>query len=223
MYRKLSRQTRAYAIGLLASVVFLGVLLLPGNEALYAHGPMNVGHEDFACEQCHKKATGTVRQQIQANLRYFLGFRERPTEFVFKRVSNQQCLDCHNRPKDNHPVFRFFEPKYSKIRTTLKPHSCVSCHLEHTGKRTTVALGFCRNCHDKLALKKDPVQPSHKKLVKNNNWESCLGCHDYHGNHRMKVKSGFDQRISAQSLQDYFSGAASPYSEQKKYKAKKPI
>lgn len=193
-------------------------------EQRQAHGPMNTGHDLLRCEACHRLAPGTVRQQIQANLRYFLRLRRTAADFGAKQVDNDACLECHRRPDDRHPVFRFFEPRFQEVRSQLGPHRCLACHLEHQGRRVTVAeAGFCRHCHEKTRLKKDPLSPSHEHLIEDKRWGSCLGCHDFHGNHLHKPPVKLAERVPEAAILDYFAGGKSPYGEEKRFQAKRRV
>jgi len=68
-------QKIGYIVGCALSVVVLIMLVLPGQGKLHSLGPANTGHEKLRCESCHVKAPGTIRQQLQANIKYFLGLR----------------------------------------------------------------------------------------------------------------------------------------------------
>lgn len=183
---------------------------------------MNTGHEDLKCKSCHKPAPGTVRQQLQANLRYVLGLRETAADFGQQDVGNEICLGCHDRPKDRHPVYRFLEPRFAKAREQIQPQFCISCHLEHQGKRVTrEESGYCVNCHKETKLKKDPINISHEQLIAQDRWESCLGCHDFHGNHVMKTKRVVEEAWSPERVRAYFGGGPSPYPKELYYNAKK--
>jgi len=183
---------------------------------------MNTGHEDVKCEYCHKQAAGTLRQQIQGKIQFLLGNRSHDAYVGFREVSNDDCLSCHDRPEDNHPVFRFFEPKFTKARKKIRPHQCVSCHREHTGRRATTSMQFCKHCHGELKLRKDPISIPHGKLVKKKRWDLCLRCHDFHGNHRMKVEKKIILSHSEKKIHRYLDGLSdSPYSDKKRYKARK--
>src|SRR6187401_720798 len=103
-----------YLIGILLSAVIVLFISLPGEKGLLASGPMNTGHEALECRSCHLPAPGTMRQQIQANFKYLLGRRESEADFGYRPVSNDTCIDCHDRPNDRHPVSRFLEPRFDE-------------------------------------------------------------------------------------------------------------
>ncbi len=182
---------------------------------------MNTGHDKLACTTCHRDAPGSFRQQIQANLRYVFGRREASVSFGRLLVGNTDCMACHERPNDRHPVYRFLEPRFSQAREKLRPHQCVSCHAEHQGRRVTLAeIGYCVNCHKDTRLKKDPIDVSHADLIAGKQWDSCLGCHDFHGNHIMQVEKSVDKRTPTEKIRAYFDGGSSPYGTNLHYKAK---
>ena len=217
-------QHLAYKLGIIVGVLSLSVLLLPRYDTLHVRGPMNSGHDTLKCAPCHQDAPGSFRQQIQANLRYALGLRGRLADFSHQAVSNSNCLACHERPNDRHPVYRFLEPRFLKARKNLSPQRCVSCHAEHTGQRVTLAeIGYCVNCHKKTRLRKDPLDVPHDRLIALKRWESCLGCHDFHGNHIMKTKKTVEGIIPAEKIRAYFQGGASPYGDDRHYQAKKEV
>lgn len=217
-------QHLAYKLGIMIGLISLAVLLLPVYDKFHVRGPMNSGHDTLKCVSCHQDAPGSLRQQIQANLRYAFGQRERLADFGHQAVTNESCLDCHERPNDRHPVYRFLEPRFLKARENLSPQLCVSCHTEHKGRRVTRAeLGYCVNCHKKTKLRKDPLDVPHDRLIALNRWESCLGCHDFHGNHLMKTPKAVEQIIPSEKIHAYFQGGASPYGDDRHYKAKKEV
>ena len=217
-------QQLAYKLGIVIGLVVLIVLLSPAYDKFHIRGPMNSGHDKLKCGSCHQDAPGSLRQQIQANLRYALGRRERLADFGHLDVGNESCLDCHERPNDRHPVYRFLEPRFLKARENLRPQFCVSCHTEHKGKRVTRAdIGYCVNCHKKTKLRKDPLDVPHDRLIALKRWESCLGCHDFHGNHIMETTKAVEQVIPAEKIRAYFLGGASPYGDDRHYKAKKEV
>ena len=214
------RHNLAYGVGMVAGVIVMVLLILPSNAALHAHGPMNSGHEKLTCEACHQAAPGTLRQRLQANMQFLLGSRTDSVEFGHRTVGNAQCLYCHERPNERHPVYRFMEPRYAKVRQAIAPQQCRSCHEEHTGKRVTITPEVCQQCHDSLTLRKDPLQPTHADLIHQKNWSSCLGCHDFHGNHHMKAPTHVNAVIDPLRIQTYFNGGESPYPHEKYYAAK---
>ena len=212
-----------YWIGSLLGLAFIIFLLLPQQEEYHANGPANTGHESLKCTDCHRQAPGSTRQQIQAKVRYWLGMRKTSVFFGFSDVTNAECLDCHDRPKDNHPAHRFFEPRFSTARANIHPEKCISCHREHEGVRVTMESRFCSNCHEKLVLKKDPLAITHQQLIKEKKWNSCMVCHDFHGNHIMEVPTKPEEGIEQEQIVDYFKGSPSPYSKQKHYTAKETV
>lgn len=218
------RQHLAYRLGIAVGLIGLAVLSSPGYDKFHVRGPMNSGHESLKCEACHQDAPGSLRQQIQANLRYALSLREHAADFGHKDVTNENCLACHERPNDRHPVYRFLEPRFLKAREALSPQFCVSCHAEHKGQRVTrTEIDYCVNCHKKTRLRKDPLDVPHERLIVLKRWESCLGCHDFHGNHLMKTAKTVAVIIPAEKIRAYFQGGASPYGTERRYKAKKEV
>lgn len=207
-----------YQLGALCGLVVLVILFLP----LSTLGPANTGHETLQCQDCHVPAPGTARQQIQANTRYWLGWRTNPADFQHQAVTNAQCKDCHVNPQDAHPVHRFNEPRFAEARANIQPENCASCHLEHEGARVTAEVTFCVECHQDLVLKNDPLDISHEDLTAEENWGSCLGCHDFHGNHVMEEPTTIDSALKLEEIIKYFEGGPSPYSDQKFYQAKEP-
>ena len=215
------RQNIGYLVGITFSLIFIFILLLPSQQKWHVKGPMNTGHEELNCQSCHRPAPGTMRQQIQANTRYFLGIRNTPVDFGYQDVSNTVCLECHQRPNDRHPVFRFVEARFAKAREEIQPQFCISCHLEHTGKRVTVErTTYCMHCHEDTKLKNDPITVSHDTLIRANQWETCLGCHDYHGNHVMETETVVQKAYKLEYILDYLAGGPSPYPEATYYQAK---
>ncbi len=214
------RRIISFISAIIVSAITIVAFALPQNESLLSPGPMNPGHEEVICEECHLDAEGSTRQQLQANVQYLLGNRKNSAAIGHTAVSNDDCLACHRRPKDNHPVFRFNEPRFSKARRELAPQNCNSCHQEHRGQRVSMAIDSCKSCHKKLELKKEPLKTSHKQLIKEKRWKTCLGCHDFHGNHKMKTETDLQKILTTAQIEAYFKANKSPYSENKKYKAK---
>lgn len=208
-----------YLAGLGLMALALLWLFLPGQESLHSLGPANTGHETLGCEDCHTPADGTARQQIQANVRYWVGLRDTPANFQHNAVTNDDCLACHERPNDAHPVFRFNEPRFAEARAAIQPQDCVSCHLEHEGERVTIEPTFCVVCHEDLELRNDPIDIPHTTLIADENWASCLGCHDFHGNHVMETETQVGNALPIETIEEYFAGSDSPYSAEKAFSA----
>ena len=216
-----TRQLVGFAVGGCAGLLLLVFLMLPSQEALHKRGPMNKGHEGMRCASCHKRAPGSFRQQVQANIRFILGRRESPADIGHRPVGNTECLDCHERPNDRHPVFRFFEPRFKEARANIQPTQCASCHREHSGKLATIQPTFCVNCHSDLIMKKDPLTTPHHELIQSERWETCLGCHDFHGNHPVETPTAITEALAPEKILDYFNGGISPYGTETYYQAKK--
>jgi hypothetical protein len=212
-----------FSIGITTAIVAVFLLLIPSNDQYHAPGPFNVGHEKLKCASCHKQSEGTTRQQLQAKIRYFLKLRKSNIEFGMKSVENDVCLECHARPNERHPAYRFNEPRFAKQFKEFGPHRCASCHQEHQGVRIALdSTSFCKACHRDTRLENDPLTVTHSQLVAKNNWASCMGCHDYHGNHEMKTNLLARNIINTGKIKKYFEGRLkSPYSEKKKYSAQR--
>ncbi len=214
MTPEVRRHIGVAAGALLGAAAVLG-LDAPGCEAFHAPGPMNPQHATIACDDCHRPAPGTVRQQLQTVARAWLLPDARASATVdvgFRAVTNAECLACHERAEDTHPVFRFLEPRFAAVRERLHPESCSACHREHAGVAITVAaVTFCRHCHDNIAIDHDPIDVPHRELAAAQRWETCLGCHDYHGNHAREAPHRVADAISIRRLQLYLDGGPSPY------------
>jgi len=219
--RKKRHHLVGYLVGISISLISLVTLLYPGNDLFSAPGSMNTGHETLSCNACHLDAKGSLRQRLQANVQYLLGKRNNPVVLGNKGVGNSDCLACHDRPEDRHPVYRFLEPRYAKVRKNIQAQFCITCHSEHTGKRVTQESGFCVNCHEELSLRKDPLDIPHVKLVKEKRWSSCLGCHDFHGNHIFKEKQRLSEAHTESEILVYLDGGISPYPDKRHYHALK--
>jgi hypothetical protein len=216
------RQNLGLIFGCLTGALLLVLLLWPGQEAWHARGPLTSGHEDVACEHCHRPAPGTLRQQLQANVRHLLGWRATATDFGLQPAGNRECLACHDFPEDRHPVFRFNEPRFQKARDALHPEMCISCHLEHRGLRVSLPdIDYCRHCHEDTRLKRDPLDVSHESLIDAGEWDSCMGCHDFHGNHLMTTREKLQEVIPPREILAYFRGGVSPYSPDRKFTARR--
>lgn len=217
------RQFIGFATGGLLVLVAYVILLWPGNENMVSLGPMNTGHENLKCGDCHTKARGSAWQQLNANISYLIGLRKKPVTFGNDDVDNSKCKACHDRPNDRHPVHRFMEPRFAEVRNAIHPENCESCHLEHNEVRLVINdTGYCQNCHSDTELKDDPLDISHTDLIRAKMWTTCLQCHDFHGNHEMVTPVSIRDTIPIQKIRDYILGGMSPYSEKKKYTARKP-
>lgn len=212
-----------YIVGLVFTIGFFFLLPMSVIERQVAVGPMNTGHEDISCKSCHVLAKGSIRQQIQANARYLFGMGKNGVDFGKKPVNNSICQDCHGRPNDAHPVSRFLEPRFAEARQAIHPENCVSCHVEHKGVRVTVEPTYCSLCHSNVLLKDDPITYPHDELAADGEWETCLRCHDFHANHVMKVETVVAKGIKQHKIDAYFKGSPTPYSDKKRYKAKKEV
>ena len=209
-----------YLFGTVVGLMGCATMVMANWQHIYAKGPSNTGHAKLNCIDCHVESTGTVRQQLQAKARFWLGMRNTDVEFGHVKVGNQQCDACHSRDQDSHPVHRFLEPRFKEARTELGVQLCVSCHREHTGVRSTLPETACSFCHKELKLKVDPLDVPHHVLIEKNDWASCLGCHDYHNNHRRTVQKSVKQAYSPSVIKAYMDGGPSPYGTDKKYPTK---
>lgn len=210
----------------LLSLMIIGVFLLIGarnqmGDDFIAIGPMNTGHSDLSCIECHKNEEGNVRQQLQSKAASLFHQSGNSLNFINKSIENKTCTECHSRQDDVHPVHRFNEPKFDQAKQLIQPNKCTSCHMEHYGTRVTkLEPDYCMHCHGELKIKNDPISPTHEKIISNRSWESCLQCHDYHGNHIRKTPESFADTISKADLKLYFDGGRDPYSIDKREQAK---
>ncbi len=206
--------------GILVAFVLTAFFTSPQNQNYLIKGKYNTGHETLACNDCHKDAPGSIRQQLQAKTQHYVHGQE-DVVLGLLPVDNKVCNDCHNRPEDNHPVHRFMEPRFKEARNAIHPETCNSCHQEHSGKRVTIPEpSFCVNCHEDMSIENDPLEISHKELVVSKQWESCLQCHDYHGNHLSNVPESIKDTIPLDLIKEYFNGGKDPFGNDKKYKTK---
>lgn len=215
---------RLLALAVALPIALLGVVILgtdTGN-ALVARGPIQAGHEALACADCHQRARGSLRQQIQANIAFALGYRHRMADFGKVRVTSDTCLSCHERPNDRHPIYRFQEPRFEKAVAEIDATSCLGCHSEHTARRVEAQVGqtYCSACHDGLQMKSDPLDVPHVTLIADKNWATCLGCHDFHGNHPVKAPVLLRDAASPAAVADYLAQGPSPYGDKKSYEAR---
>jgi hypothetical protein len=210
----------AYILGAVLALAAVAVTLASGGDQLHAKGPPNTGHETLDCADCHLPAPGDVRQQLQAKVQYRLGMRSSDVSVGHVPVANAQCVSCHAREEDVHPVHRFLEPRFADARLTLGVTECASCHQEHTGVRVTMPTGACASCHAELDLKQDPLDVPHSELTATGQWTSCLGCHDFHGNHRRTTQTQLADAYTSAAIMAYFDGGPSPYGTDLKFTTK---
>lgn len=221
--RKLTpERLTALILFLMGSCVAVVLANIPNHARSVVHGPMIPGHDNMACAHCHQPAAGTMRQQIQANVRFWLGLRQTPVPFGHEPVDPAPCVECHKRETDRHPAHRFREPRFAKVNQTLDARSCLSCHQEHQGVRVSAGGEFCQLCHGDLKPRHDPITPSHVQLVRDGQWSTCLTCHDFHGNHPVKAPVSFDDAHALAAVRNYLANGPDPYSQTKIHGAKKP-
>lgn len=211
---------RVYALAAALPVLAVGILLLPGRDRLHSAGPANTGHEQLACGQCHLPAEGTVRQQLQANVRHLAGLRATGADFVHRSVGNDNCVACHNNEDDRHAAYRFNEPRFATARAELAPQTCTSCHTEHKGGRVNADPTFCSQCHADMEIREDPIQPSHAWLVQGKKWGTCLTCHDFHGNHVRVTPSDYAAALRESDVARYFDGGPQIYGSRFRFPAR---
>ncbi len=202
---------------LVAAAIAL-IALLPPLDRARAKGPANTGHESVACEDCHEHAPGTLRQQLQANVRTLVGQRETWAPVVHEAVSNSDCLACHDRQgEDRHPPFRFKESRFEEARAAIAPQRCTSCHQEHREGRVTRDGDYCTHCHQEFELDQDRLEPSHQTLADDDRFDTCLQCHDFHGNHLYTLPETLEDRFDPAAVEAYLDGGPSPYGSEKRF------
>lgn len=211
--KRRSWKTVGYSVGMVVSLL-PAVWLLPAMQNSVPHHAHNIGHEKLECSDCHQAAPGTLRQQLQAKVDFWLGRRQTDAALGFKAVDNRVCLECHRRDDDRHPTHRFLEPRFQEVRASLGPQHCLSCHREHQQVRVTLPdTGYCSTCHSDLEIKADRTVPTHTELIKTKRWETCLSCHDFHNNHGWKEPVKLTDAIPPERIRDYFGTGQSPYGE----------
>ena len=203
---------RIYQIAFLVMLLPLLLVLVDSWNSVLPHNHLTKGHQDFECKECHAQAPGTVRQQLQAKAKAFIGLRESSAPFMHMPVNNQTCSQCHQRPDDRHAPNRFLEPRFAKARAAIAPEQCVSCHREHNQAAVTVSdAGYCVQCHHDLKVDNDKTTPTHAALINAKRWETCLQCHDFHGNHKRKTPDTLEKALSPSKVSDYLKDGQSPY------------
>jgi len=202
------------------AVLATATLTSPQAMSLVSHGPIQKGHAEVSCSGCHEESIGTIRQQAQANLRHLIGLRETAVDFGYAPVTSRQCIACHERPNDRHPIYRFQEPRFADALQEVEATSCLGCHSEHTAELAHTETTFCVACHEDLTLKTDPVDVPHATLIANDDWDTCLGCHDFHGNHARTAQTSLALAYEPAVIRAYLKQADSPYGATKSYPAK---
>lgn len=208
-------------LAIVPTAVWAGLALTQTHSRTsLAYGPLISAHADVQCVECHVPSRGTVRQQVQAQVRYAIGLRQSSVDFGYSAVTSEACLSCHARPNERHPIYRFREPRFAAALVQIDARSCLGCHTEHSPMIVSAEPTFCKACHEDLRLKNDPIDVAHDTLIEQANWASCLRCHDFHGNHRhvppLAVRSG----ISEMEIRAYFSDGPDPFGARKYFEAK---
>ena len=212
------RQQIGSLVGIGIGLLIFAILPLKASEEFLSLGPLNTGHDGLSCEACHTDAKGNLMQQLQANMMYTFGARKKSVDFGTANVDNNKCLECHDRPNDRHPTYRFLEAKYQDAIQEIDATQCETCHREHNDTRVVLPNGeFCVSCHYDLEVINDPVDVPHSKLIENKQWDTCLQCHDFHGNHVYKTPEKIKDTISIKQVQSYLKGGDDPYSSKKKF------
>ena len=166
-------------------MAILGILVLlrlPVGGWIQAPGPATPGHGEMRCAQCHERAEGSLRQQLQATVQHALGMRETGADIGHRPVGDRVCIDCHDRPNDRHPTVRVTAPSV-----------------------------VCQTCHGDLDVRDDPVEPTHADLVAREDWTTCLRCHDFHGNHTHVVAESLADAISVDAVLEHLGSGPRAY------------
>lgn len=215
---KMLRRSAVLCAVPIACLGAMGVWTGPAAH-VFAHGPVQAGHAEVSCRDCHVPSPGSTRQQVQAKLAHVLGRRDDPVDFGRAAVSSDQCLACHQRPNERHPIYRFREPRFIEALGRVEADSCLGCHGEHEAARVAVDGGFCVACHEDLKVPSDPVDVPHQTLISTGKWNTCLGCHDFHGNHAYTSPTRVQTMIPAADIHTYFGQGESPYGPFKLFEA----
>lgn len=215
LVRRTALATALPVAGLSALVFFQN-----GETDWISKGPIQHGHQDLACDTCHKVAPGTARQQIQASLAALFDPAKSMPHFGTSPVASADCLACHQRPNERHPIWRFREPRFISAAEVVNATTCLGCHSEHRDERVNASVDFCKACHEGLSLKVDPLDIPHHEIIAAKKWETCLGCHDFHGNHARKPPLKYLDAHDLDRLIDYLKAGPNPYGDAKLYEAK---
>ncbi|MHC4935855.1 MAG: hypothetical protein ACYTGJ_06525 [Planctomycetota bacterium] len=208
------RRQAPWLFGLAASLVVLLALTADSGQAWRSPGGQGDMHDNRECGLCHEPAPGTLRQQVQANIQYWLGNRDTPAAIGTIPVTDTACLDCHRMPWDEHPINDFLDPSYAEERELFGPHTCAGCHDHHSGVNLTISGDYCRHCHEEIDEPDPPTRPTHQRLVADGRWETCLQCHDFHGSHLHDAPLDLTDAASVERVLRYLDGVEeSPYGE----------
>lgn len=215
MRLRLSRsRRRAYGFACIALLGLASVLLWPSAAWLQAAGMPTPGHANLECAACHQPAAGTLRQQVQASVRYFLGLRVEPAAIGNAPVQDSACRECHQRTADRHSLAVLSETRFVEVQAAHGVHHCTGCHQEHHGQRVTASAEICSNCHADISIKGDTAVPDHATLLAQEAWDTCMRCHDYHGNHDLsrgesKYPTRFADGFTLEAVREYL-GSGDP-------------
>ncbi len=202
-------------MGAAFALFFVAWLSWGDDGRVLAKGPANPGHGGLECADCHDPAPGTVRQQVQAAVAFGLGLRETPPAVGRLPVSNQVCMDCHERRADLHPTHDFEEPKYFEERREIAADQCITCHKEHSGRHVANTGQFCSTCHGDVGEIDKPIQPTHPELVAGERWDTCMRCHDYHGNHVREAPRTLGEAFDGRTVLRHLDSGAPLYGEKR--------
>ncbi|GAA3629901.1 cytochrome c3 family protein [Flavivirga jejuensis] len=212
------RQFIGGIIGIIIGGAVFYFLTLESAGIYVSIGPMNTGHQNISCIACHADAKGNLIQQIQSNISHAVGGRKEGVDFGTQDVTVDNCLQCHDRPNDRHPSYRFSEPRFKEAIKKIDATTCITCHSEHHEERVSVvSINYCMNCHQDLAVENDPLDISHKDLIAKEEWFTCIQCHDFHGNHKYDVPTKLKDTIPMKAIKTYFEGGEDPFGTNKKY------
>ena len=200
-------------VGLIVTVTLITAFNSPEQEQLLSPGGDREMHEGMACEQCHQETPGTLRQQVQANVHHWLGFRESGVGFITDPVGSEDCQDCHEMPGNLHPIHRFAHSEYFELREILGQHECSGCHDHHSPVNVVHSMTFCMHCHETWGNKPDTITPRHTTLIAEERWETCLQCHEFHGSRGHQEPTLLSEAFSVEQIQQYLDGnQPAPYS-----------
>jgi len=100
-----SNKRMSLVMGLIFGLIMIGFFTSPSNEIYLSKGDCNIGHENLECNDCHKEAPGTTRQQLQAKVKYWLSTNESNPTIGLNPVDNKWYMDTLK-------ILIFFSRKY---------------------------------------------------------------------------------------------------------------